>query len=351
MNKNLKPAIVPTLLSSKGTLWSVLFVGYFLALLVSYNLQGRIRETKERLAKPVETVVSTPLFSLSLPLGWNEYAISDGVVEMRRAAGERVPFVQVIAKQNPEYAFRALDRNTAVVTRRYEDITKKALGPEMDVESLGDEVVQARPGVNALHSYLEVGPQYLGQSVMFYMGDVRYVVLAVFERGDQATAVELDRFFSMLSKSMTVPDQRESIARPLINSLNISTEQNIQVHVAVDRELALWNLFRNRARTQPAYLKEAIEHFREAIRLLSSVCEERNLMRMEDFNEYQTFLGQRAAIVREWFVRLEKDIGMKDYAAARKHAQYIIENATLVDESLDKRRASELLASLSAPAN
>jgi len=350
MKYNLKPAVVPTLLSSKGTLWCALLVGYFLALLGAYNLRDKIVAANARLARPVDTTVETEYCTVRLPVGWQEYATEGGIVEMRRRPGERLPFVQVVASCKDEYAYRALDCSAPVVTQRYEDIAKKALGPEMEVEDIGSEVILSRPGVNALHSYLEVGPSNAGEAVIFYMGDVRYLVLAVYAKTDAASRTEIADFFAMLPKTMQMPDWRECIERPVIDSLHVTVEASVAAHVVAEREIALWKLFSGRARTQPElYVKPAIEHYRKAIRELASVREERDLLRGEDFQEYRKFLVQRKDMVREWFVRLEKEIGMRNNEAAKSQAQYIIDNATLVDESLDKRRAAELLASIVPP--
>lgn len=350
MQKNLKVSIVPTVLSSKETLWCVLFVGYFLVLLWIYNLLGDIRNLRAELAKPVVTTVSTDYFTLELPAGWQEYSLTNGILEVRRRAGERVPFIQLIPRQDPAYGFTALDSNSSVLLRRYEDIVTQALGEPQVVENAGSQVMLLHAGCRAVLHLLNVGSDMRGIALTFYDGDVHFTGIAVARRDDAEAQEELKRYFNSPERKLTLPDRRDAIDRPLVNSNSITSEQRRKIQEQVDRELALWDLFRGNARVQPeSYLLPAIQHYRRALELKSSLREEADLLMTRDFEEYETFIRQRADIVREWFVRLDKLIAMRNVEAAKTQAQFIIEHATLVDESLDARRASDILASLNAP--
>ena len=350
MQKNLKATIVPTVLSSKGTLWCVLFVGYFLALLGLYDLSDEIRKVSGELKKPVSTTVETEYFKLDLPPGWQEYSLTNGILEIRRTAGQRLPFIQLIPQQKPAYAYEALDSNSSVLLRRYEDITFQALGKHYSFDNVGSDVFLLHSGCKAIAHILEIGEELYGYSLFFYDGDVRFTALAVMQKDDQASIDEMNGYFSSTMQKLWLPERRDAIDRPLINSNAFTSEQRRKIQEQVDRELALWNLFCGRARVQPeSYLLPAIQHFRKALELKSSLREEVDLLATDDFKEYQAFLRQRAGIVREWFIRLDKLIGMQNAEAAKSQAQYIIEHATLVDESMDVRRASDILASLNRP--
>lgn len=350
MQKNLKATVVPTVLSSKGTLWCVLFVGYFFALLGLYNFSDEIRDLSAELKKPVVTTVETDYFSLVLPAAWQEYSLTNGILEVRRVAGQRLPFIQVIPDQDPAYAFVALDTNPSVLMRRYEEIVFQSLGERLPVHNIGSDVILLHPGCQAIMHFLEVGDDKHGYALFFYDGDVRFIVMAVVEKDDQAGIDEMVDYFGSTARKIFLPDRRDAIDRPLVNSNAFTSEQSRRLHEQVNRELALWNLFRGRAEVQPeAYLEPAIRHYRKALELKSSLREEADLLMTDDFRKYEAFLAQRRMIVREWFVRLDKLIGMKNVEAAKAQAQYIIEHATLVDESLDARRASDILASLNAP--
>ena len=350
MKNNLKITIVPTVLSSKGTLWCALFVGYFLALLGIYNLSDEIGKISDKLKEPVVTTVETEFFKLMLPSGWQEYSITNNVLEIRRTAGERLPFIQVVPQQSPAYAFEALDTNPSVLMRRYEDLVYQALGERMAVNNVGSDIVRLHAGCEAIVHFLDVGNDMFGVALFFYDGDVRYTSIAVARKDDEVVRAELTDFLSSTTRRFWLPDRRDAINRPIVNSNAFTSEQRREAQEQVDRELALWNLFRGRARVQPeSYLLPAIQHFRKALELKSSLREEVDLLATDDFREYQTFLKQRAGIVREWFIRLDKLIGMHNVDAAKSQARYIIEHATLVDESLDVRRASDILASLNQP--
>ena len=350
MQKNLKATIVPTVLSSRGTLWCVLFVGYFVALLGLYNLSDEIRKASDELKKPVATTVETDYFSLTLPDDWQEYSLTNNVLEARRVAGQRLPFIQLIPEQAPAYAFAALDTNPSVLMRRYEEVVYQALGERQPVHNIGSDIVLLHPGCQAVMNMLEVGEDKCGYSLFFYDGDVRFTMIAVLEKADKQTNDELMAYANSSSRKLFLPDRRDAIDRPLVNSNALTSSRLREVQEQVDRELALWNLFRGRAKVQPeSYLLPSIQHFRKALELKSSLREEVDLLATPDFAEYKTFLRQRADIVREWFVRLDKLIGLKNVEAAKAQAQYIIEHATLVDESLDARRASDILASLNRP--
>ena len=93
-------------------------------------------------------------------------------------------------------------------------------------------------------------------------------------------------------------------------------------------------------------LLPALEHYREALRLLSSIRQERLALVSDDFARYGKFLERRRRDVAEWFVVLDKAMAMRDWKAARDQAKWIMSHATLTGERADARRAAETLAKI-----
>ena len=151
---------------------------------------------------------------------------------------------------------------------------------------------------------------------------------------------------------MKIPNIRESIDRPVVNSGHLTAEQNERVHQQVDREMALWRLFADRVETgTTAALLPALKHYREAMRLLSSIRQERLALGTDEFKRYLTFLERRRRDVEEWFVVLDKAMAMRDWETARSQAQWIIDHATLTGERVDARRAADALAKIPEEGN
>jgi len=89
----------------------------------------------------------------------------------------------------------------------------------------------------------------------------------------------------------------------------------------------------------------ALEHYREALRLLSSIRQEYIALASDDFKRYQHLLERRRRDVDEWFVVLEKAVAMRDWPKARSQAKWIMSHATLTGERVDVRRAADILSS------
>ena len=93
----------------------------------------------------------------------------------------------------------------------------------------------------------------------------------------------------------------------------------------------------------------ALQHYREALRLLSSIRQERNALASDDFKLYQRLLEERRKDVDEWFVILDKAVAMGDWDKARQQAKWIMSHATLTGERVDVRRAADILATKIPP--
>jgi len=350
MKKFSKPTLVPTVLSQQGTLWMALLVGCFLVALWAYNLYDRAQALKAELARPVRSPAALARITVSTPPGWREYAVTNGWIEIRRTAGSKTPAIGVVCDEESEYAFRALDSNPALFQRKMAATLKECgIGDAGKIAVTGWERVQIKPGVHAIHVAFD-STAYDGEALYFYIGNTFFAVFGIAQEYDAAGFAEIRDFIHHLPDTARLPDARESIRRPVIDSSLITPKDNVAVQETVARELAMWRLFSARAVQEPdAALLPAIEHFRTALEKLSSVCEERNLIHTEDFDRYRKLLEIRAKTVKGWFVQLDKLIAMKNTEGAKRQARFILEHATLVDESLDARRASETLAQLTPP--
>ena len=157
---------------------------------------------------------------------------------------------------------------------------------------------------------------------------------------------EMDVMF----ENFDIPEMRESIDRPVVHSGELTAEMNAATHLQVGRETALWRLFAARAETEPEVaLLPALRHYREALRLLSSIRQERNALVSDDFKLYQHLLEERRKYVNEWFVVLDKAVAMRDWDRARQQAKWIMDHATLTGERVDVRRAADILATKIPP--
>ena len=214
---------------------------------------------------------------------------------------------------------------------------------------IGLERLTVRPGVTAVRMLFDVS-EFEGEAMVFYAGEVRYVLWGLWRDGDAPVADEIHRFFRRLFEDFDIPEMRESIDRPVVDSSKFTARQNAATHLQVGREMALWRLFAARAEAEPeTALLPALQHYREALRLLSSIRQESVALSSEDFTLYQHLLKERSKDVEEWFVILDKAVAMGDWDKARRQAKWIMSHATLMGERVDVRRAADILATKIPP--
>ena len=347
-----KPILVPTALSAGVALWSLVYAAAFGALLWVYRTQGGIEAARAALARPAVTAVETACFRTVLPPGWAKYASDDNSVVAFRGAEERPPILRVNAMRNERFAYHALDVNPVVVLKLVLDdmASDEVTGVSKDavLKATGSEVFTVKPGVNAVRLLFDTAG-FDGEAVVFYQGDVHYLIWAVWPTGDEVAGSEIDGFCKRLFEDFDIPDRRESIDRPVVHSGQITAEMNERTHGQVAREMAMWKLFAARAETEPdVALLPALTHYREALRLLSSIRQERVALATPEFSRYCELLESRRRDVAEWFVVLDKMVAMRDWEKARRQAKWIMQHATLTGERLDARRAEETLAKVEA---
>ena len=351
-NINPKPAIVPTVLSQKGIFWTIVLVALFCASMWLYSSWSALSAARERLAEPISTTIEMPFFSVTTPLGWEEWSSVTNEVAVWRRKGVDLPILHFLSEHDDGFAYHALDVNAAVVLRIIdEDITSEAipgLPATLALVSKGVAQFTVKPGVMGVRVDFDFDTApFSGEAAIFYSGDVRYVIWAIWPEDDAEAETEIRAYMSRLFDEMEIPDSRESIDRPIVNSGRLTAEQNERVHMQVEREMALWRLFADRVETGTnAALLPALKHYREALRLLSSIRQERLALGTDDYKRYLTFLERRRRDVEEWFVVLDKAMAMRDWDAARSQAKWIIDHATLTGERIDARRASDALAKI-----
>ena len=347
-NSTYKPVLVPTIYSARVVLWSLTLMALFGALIGGYCAFDALSKSRKRLGEPVQTVVGMPLYSVRLPLSWEAYSKKDDALAVFRYKGKDIPVIFMLAERDAGFPYHALDVNPAIVFHLVEeDILAEHLEGvpnELPMEVSGTERFTVRPGVSAVRMLFAVGILD-GEAVVFYSGDVRYVLWALWKDDDMQAADEIHRFFRQLFEDFDIPEMRESIDRPVVNSGKFTSKDNDATLLQVKREMALWKLFAGRADAEPeAALLPALKHYREALRLLSSIRQERVALVSDDFKLYQHLLEKRRKDVDEWFVVLDKAVAMGDWERARNQAKWIMSHATLTGERVDVRRAADILA-------
>jgi len=349
MNKaTTKPAVVPTVYSLRSVLGSLVMLALFGALVCLYNAYGSLSAARARLREPVPTTVKTSLYSVTLPFGWAEYSVDGDSITMFRTHGRTMPALHISAERDPGFAYHALDKNPTVILRRVSTSLVESqidgVLPDTLFEIVGTEILTIKPGVSAVRMLFDDEDRE-GAGYVFYVGDVRYVMWEIHEDADTAAADEADDFFRHLFERFDIPPMREQITRPVVNSGELTAEVNAATHLKIGREMALWRLFAARAEAEPdAALLPALQHYREALTLLSSIRQERAALDTEDFVRYQALLRKRREDVNEWFVVLDKAVAMRDWKKARAQAEWIMRHATLKGERMDVRRAADILA-------
>ena len=349
MNKaTVKPAVVPTVYSLRAVLGSLVMLAIFGALVCLYNAYDSLSEARARLLEPVPTIVETSLYSVSLPSGWAEYSVDGESITVFKTPGRTIPALHISAERDPSFAYHALDKNPTVILRRVSTslVESQIEGISTDpmFEVVGTEILTIKPGVSAVRMLFD-DEERDGESYVFYVGDVRYVVWEIHEDDDTVTEKEVSSFFRHLFERFEIPPMREQIDRPVVNSGELTADVNAATHLKIGREMALWRLFAARAEAEPdAALLPALQHYREALTLLSSIRQERAALDTEDFVRYQALLQKRREDVAEWFVVLDKAVAMRNWKKARAQAEWIMRHATLTGERMDVRRASDILA-------
>ena len=354
MQKNSqKPILVPTAYSARTVLWSLALVLLFGVLLWDYGAWSALAKAREKLKEPVQAEVELPFFTVRLPLGWEAYGKDANTLAVFRKKGQDIPVIFLLAEADPGFAYHALDVNPAIVLHLVEeDILAEhleGLPDELPMKVIGLERLTVRPGVTAVRMLFDIS-EFEGESMVFYAGEVRYVLWGLWRDGDAPVADEIHRFFRRLFEDFDIPEMRESIDRPVVDSSKFTARQNAATHLQVGREMALWRLFAARAEAEPeTALLPALQHYREALRLLSSIRQESVALSSEDFTLYQHLLKERSKDVAEWFVILDKAVAMGDWDKARRQAKWIMSHATLMGERVDVRRAADILATKIPP--
>lgn len=351
MSQKAKPQIVPTLISSGVVVWSAVLLLLFVAVLMLYSSFVALQRVKGDLTKPVLTTIVTEAGKITAPAGWEAYANDDENVVIFRHRGSGFPLIRVLSTQDSKNLYHALDVNSALLVRRIATSVVQLAGTNSVIPAVklsGSEIVTVKPGVSAVHFTFSTD-EVRGEGLYFFLGDRRYLAWGMALENDVESCRDIQWFMNRPQNSLALPDLPEDIERPTVDSSKQTAESNRQTLDEVNRELALWRLFAERAKTEPiASLLPAINHFREAVQLLSSIRQENGIISGEDYERYLALKDQRAKIVSEWFVRLEKFRAMKDVEGAKNQAQFIADHLTLKGEGPLARQARDILAEIQA---
>lgn len=353
MKQTDKPVIVPSAVSMGGILWGGVLVVYFLAALAVYSCWGHLEDVRAQLAKPVMTPIGNDCFSTTVPAGWRCYEEGTNSVTCYRGDPQTLPMIIIATQRSPVNSYRALDQNPALVARQINALFNKCATDSKSQhiglpEVVDVELENVKPGTPAVKAFFILA-ESAGISYVFYRGDIRYLVVGIWPNDDEEGRADVCSRVEHIFDRFEFPVVTERFTRPVVNSANQEAGEHARVLKTVARERALWKMFADRVETEPeAALLPAIEHFRKGLELLSSLREERQLLESEDFKRYNAFLARRAALVREWFVLLDKYRAMGNREAARRQAELILRRATLEEETLDRRRAGACLFELNA---
>lgn len=358
--ENLKPQIVPTLLSSKTLVWSVVLTFGFLGVLMLYFAFIGARDAERRWRQPMTTTVLNNAVQVTEPAGWKRFARTADSMRLYKDSEASVPMIRIESVRDEKNAYCALDVNRALLTRRIarslstEELDPAVVGSHASTNSLpmvvltGAEVVNVKPGIYAQRFVFMTGGA-VGTGLQFYLGERSYLIWGLAAQGDAASLAEIEEFVCRPQSSLVLPEPYEDIERPVVDSSKMTAENNRRIQSEVEREIAMWRLFSERAKTEPASaMVPALNHFREAVRLLSSIRQESVLVEGADYARYRELSEARKAKLDEWFVLLDKYRSMKDFDEAKRQALYIAEHATLKGEAPIASRArdihSEILA-------
>ena len=349
MNSPKTPQMVPTLLSSRVLVWSAVLVLLFAGLTSLYFSVLALKRVRAAFAEPVSTEVVHPALTVVEPAGWKTYAKDENGIWLFRESPATGAVIRVIVRQDESLRYQALDMNRALLLRRLARALNASggkAGPDGKVVSLelsGSAVVTVRPGVLGIRFIFFDNLDRCGTGLYFLYGERSYLIYGLSSLGDVAARTEIEKFVTRPEESIVLAAAFEDIERPVVDSALLTPERNRDVLGEVDRELAMWRLFSERAETEPAAaLLPAIGHFRDAVRLLSSIRQEATLLSGDEFKRYRVLLERRQATLREWFVLLDKFRAMRDLEGAKRQADFIRQHATLVGVAPYARRALDV---------
>lgn len=352
MNNTQRPVIVPSALSSGTVLWCIVFGLYFAAALCMYNAWCRLTDAEGRLASPSSVVIDTGLYSCRIPDGVRRYSLDGDRLVMYFSERGSTPLTAMGAIRDPSIKYRAIDINPALgalnIQRMLESIGVIDKDSKEVPVVLGCDHTHIKPGVMSARFYYDLGDKE-GLAYACCLGDTVYFTVSLWDDGLRIDVESLRVYMLAFFKGVDFRVSPDCFARPYVNTAELTSADHERIIAEVTREKMLWQMFADRVATEPeSALVSAIEHYRKALELLSSVREEREELSSPDFLRYEGFLMQRARVVREWFVIMDKHLATGDDEAAKKQAEFIQRHATLIEESLDRRRAADVLERLVA---
>ena len=212
MQKNSnKPVLVPTAYSSRAALWTLALLVVFGALLWDYCAWSALSKSSAKLKEPVQETVKMPLYTVRLPLGWETYAKDGDALAVFRRKGEDVPLVFCFAERGEGFAFHALDVNPIIVFHIVEEDIRAAhidgMPDPMPMKVVGTELLTVRPGISAVRMLFDIGERN-GEAMVFYAGDVRYVLWGLWLDEDLESAQDVHLFFRRIFDSFEMPERR-----------------------------------------------------------------------------------------------------------------------------------------------
>ena len=346
MAKPDRPTLPFTLHGQRRLIAGALLVAAFLLLLLVYLQWGRVRDLLAELGRPLPYTLADDRLTVSPDPAWGAFAtIGDDrptrFLLLREHADGTGALVVLQTTRDPDLAARALDLSPAVLASKLTASHAAVLGRAQPVRLLGVETRPHAAGVVAAHFFFDADDDH-GEGILFYVDDVEYLFWG--HRGGDGSPA-LAPFFAPVGGAVSLPEGlRDAFDRPVVDSNALTFADARAVAEEAERERAAARTAADRGELVPA-----LGHYRDALRLLSSIREEDLLLDSPEADRFQALAEDRRRQLDDWFARLDRAVGMGDVEAARRQAAFIRDNATLAGEAPDRLRAEAALRALPAP--
>lgn len=345
MKQSDKLVILPSLQTTGTVVWSTVLIALFFAILAVYSAMERYANARADALKQKPTPIETRYYKTKVPAGWARYALDGDNLLMQKDAKKNLPLVFHVCRRDDANAYRALDSNPALVAKTLSSqiVAFGAAPSPSAVKIVATDFTRVDPGVNAVRALVEA-EHNSGVAYLFILDDVEHIVCGIWDYDDNQSSREIHDIFNHIFDRVDFRPYVQRFERPTVNSAEMTVDEHRNILTEARSEGALCRMFAARADKEKDAIKPAIVHFRNLLRLLSSVREESRIVGTEHFETYLDFLARRQQMVGEWFLLLDKYRSIGDMDGAIRQADFIMRHATLEDEVLECRRASRIAA-------
>ncbi len=351
----LRPVLDRTFYTQRHVLGLGFLLGGFALLLGLYHLVGVWQALRAEAARSAAVAVQMPCYQAALPEGWAYYTRRGDSLTLvaRESEGGALLALDAVVSGEDRYRYRALDTNPAFVVRKLAKSYAAHFGVERTFDILGIDSVPFLPGIPSVRFWFSVdNPSRQGRACLFYVDNTQYLFWGLMGEGDPDGRV-LERYLSGSSGAVVLPESSgDRYARPVIHSGKITYAQSRAASEEAERELAQAQAHAARIKLAGSAhamdLVPALDHFRKAVRLLSSIRREDRIVRTEVEARFAELEALRRRQVKGWFDAVDCALAMRDIEAARAQLEQLIASLILEGEADDRLRAQLLLGHLPA---